>query len=217
VNVDLFAAVKSNKDPDVKLQAGDVLFIPETDKRIVALGMVQRPGPYDLLEGQHLSDLIAAAGGLSTKAAMDKAFIVRDGAQTPVDLQKVMGGDATANVSLRPGDMLVVPENKDRVLVMGTVAKPGPYDYAENMTIIDAIAAAGGSTDKSNLRGVQVVRAVNGKEQNIPVKADLAMNGKDLSQNIKLQSGDLVYVPQRGMNLLEIINTLGIFRWMLGF
>jgi polysaccharide export outer membrane protein len=217
LNLDLFSAVKNNQVPDVRLKAGDVLYIPETDRRIVALGMVQRPGPYDLLEGQHLSDLIAAAGGLNSKAAMDKAFIVRDGTQVPVDLHKVMAGDATSNVALRAGDMLVVPENKERVLVMGTVAKPGPYDYTENMTLIDAIAAAGGATDKSNLAGVQVVRVEDGKTKTIPVKADQAMNGKDLSQNIRMENGDLVYVPQRGMNLLEIINAIGVFRWMLGF
>jgi hypothetical protein len=42
------------------------------------------------------------------------------------------------------------------------------------------------------------------------------MNGKDLSQNVTLQSGDLVYVPQRGMNFMDIVNTIGIFKFLFG-
>lgn len=212
IKVDLLDAIAKSKTPEAKLQAGDVLFIPETDRRIVALGEVSRPGSYDLLEGQHISDLLAAAGGPTPKAARDKAFVLREGTQIPVDLKRVLAGETDANVALRPGDMLVVPENKERVLVMGVVAKPGPYDLTENMTLLDAIAAAGGTTPKSDLGGVQVVRLEGGKTKSIPVKADQAMQGKDLSQNLKLQNGDLVYVPERGMNFFEVLNQISIFR-----
>ncbi len=217
INVDLLDAIAKSKPPDVKLEAGDVLFIPETDRRIVALGEVGHPGPYDLLEGQRLSDLLAAAGGVNPKAATTKAFIVRNGTQMPIDLKRVMAGDVAANVALKPGDMVIVPESKDRVLVMGLVSKPGPYEYTENMTIIDAIAAAGGTAEKANLAGAQIVRLEGGKTKSIPVKADQAMNGKDLSQNITLQSGDMVYIPQRGMNFMDVINTIGVFRFLFGF
>lgn len=217
INVDLLEAVAKNKTPDANLQAGDILFIPETDRRIVALGEIKNPGAYNLLEGQRISDLLAAAGGVNGKAAMTKAFILRDGVQIPLDLKRVMAGDVQANVALRPGDMLIFPENKDRILVMGVVGKPGPYDFTENMTLIDAIANAGGTSDKSDLGGIQVVRLEEGKTKTIAVHADLAMNGKDLSQNIKLQNGDLIYVPQRGMNIFEILNTVSIFRIFFGF
>jgi polysaccharide biosynthesis/export protein len=217
IDLDLLTAIAKDNPPDVHLQDGDVLFIPETDRRIVVLGQVGRPGAYDLLEGQRTSDLLAAAGGLNQKAAMDKAFIVRNGAQTPLDLKRVMAGDSAANLPLQPGDMVVIPENKDRVTVVGAVGKPGPIDYEDNMTLIDAIAAAGGTTDKANLAGVQIVRFENGKTKNIPVKADQAMNGKDLSQNVKLLPADMVYVPNRGMNLLEILNQIGLIRLVLGF
>jgi len=63
---------------------------------------------------------------------------------------------------------------------------------------------------------VQIVRLDGGKTKNIPVKVDQAMNGKDLSQNVTLQTGDLVYVPQRGMNFMDIVNTIGIFKFLFG-
>jgi polysaccharide biosynthesis/export protein len=217
IKVDLLNAIAKNQPPNVKLLAGDVLFIPETDRRIVALGEVGRPGAYDLLEGQRISELLAAAGGPTKKAGLTKAFIMRDGAQVPVDLKRVLAGDAEANMALKPGDMVVVPENKDKIAILGSVAAPGPYDLSENMNLIDALALAGGPTEKANLAQMQVVRYENGKATVIKVKADQAIQGKDASQNIKLQTGDVLYVPVKGPGFLDILGILGGIRGILGF
>ncbi len=217
VNLDLVNAFAKNQVPDVKLLDGDVLYIPETDRRIVALGEVSRPGSYDLLEGQRIADLLAAAGGPTAKAGLAKAFIMRDNTQIPIDLKRVLAGEAEANAILKPGDMLVIPENKDRIAILGAVNKPGPYDLAENMSIIDAIALAGGPTDKANLGDLQVVRFEGGKATTTKVKADQAIQGKDASQNVRLKSGDLVYVPNRGLGFLDILGILGLWRGALGF
>lgn len=212
IKLDLVDAFAKNRTPDVKLQTGDVLFVPETDRRIVVLGEVSKPGAYDMLEGQHVTQLLAAAGGVTTKASLSKAFIMRDNTQLPIDLKRILAGDVEANTALKPGDMLVVPESRDRVTILGAVHKPGPYDFAESMTLIDVIALAGGPTAKGNLAEVQIVRLEGGKAKTIQAKADRAIQGKDASQNLKLETGDLVFVPEAGMNIFEILNTLSLFR-----
>jgi polysaccharide biosynthesis/export protein len=217
IKLDLVNAFTKNQTPDVKLRADDVLFIPETDRRIVALGEVNHPGAYELLEGQHVTDLLAAAGGPTPRAGLPKAYIMREGIQMPVDLKHVLNGDAAANTALKPGDMLVVPENKDKIAILGEVNKPGPYDLSENMNIIDAIAQAGGPTEKANLDGLQIVRFEGGKATSTKIKAKEAIQGKDASQNVLLKSGDVVYVPTRGLNFLDIISVLGGIRGVLGF
>lgn len=217
IKLDLLNAFAKNQTPDVRLQAGDVLFIPETDRRIVALGEVNRPGAYDLLEGQRVTDLLAAAGGPTPKAGLPKAYVMREGTQIPIDLKRVLGGDHEANAALRPGDMLVVPENKDKIAVLGAIGKPGPYDLTENMKIIDAIALAGGPSEKADLDGLQIVRYEGGKATAIKVKANQAIQGKDPSQNVQLKSGDVVYVPNRGVSFLDILGILGGFRGAFGF
>jgi polysaccharide biosynthesis/export protein len=102
------------------------------------------------------------------------------------------------------------------VYVMGEVSKPGRYDLIHEMTFLDALTVAGGATDKANLDGVQIVRVENGKSKTIPVKADQMIQGKTAMQNLKLQSGDLVYVPQRGMGIMDILRNLGVLRMILG-
>ncbi len=211
LQLNLLEAFVTNKNPDVKLLPGDVLYIPETDRRIIILGQVNRPGAYDMLEGQRVADLIAAAGGLTLRAALSRAFLVRGAEQIPVDLQKVLAGDMQANIPVRPGDMVVVPEIQNRIAVLGSVNRPGTYDLQEGMKLVDAIALAGGRTDRGTLAQVVIVRLEGGTTKTITANVELALSGRDASQNIVLQHGDVVFVPERGFDLRTILQYLNAF------
>ncbi len=211
IQLNLLEAFVRSKNPDVKLQSGDVLFVPETDRRIIVLGQVNRPGAYDVLEGQRVADLIAAAGGVTPRAALSRAFIVRGSEQIPVDLQRVLAGDVAANVALQAGDMMVVPEFQNRIAVLGAVNRPGTYDLTEGMKLIDALALAGGQSERGNLSQVAIVRLEGGKTKTVTVNLQQALRGVDLSQNIALQHGDVVYVPEGGLNLTTVSQVLNIF------
>lgn len=211
IQLNLLEAFAKNKSPDVKLLAGDVLFVPETDPRVIVLGQVNRPGAYDLLEGQKVADLIAAAGGVTGRAALARAFVVRGSEQIPVDLQKILAGDVEANIPVRSGDMLVVPELQNRIAVLGAVNKPGTFDLQEGMKLVDAIALAGGRTERGNLGQVVVVRLEGGNTKTITANVDQALSGQDVSQNVPLQHGDVVYVPEKGFDLRSILQYLNGF------
>jgi polysaccharide export outer membrane protein len=210
IQLDIFASLAKSQNPEVKLQSGDVIFVPETDRRIVVLGQVARPGAYDLLEGQRVGDLLAAAGGVTAHAAPQRAFIVRGGEQIPVDVQKILAGDLEANVPLMAGDMMVIPESKDRIAVLGAVNKPGNYDLVEGMKLADAIAQAGGNTTAGNLSQVGVIRLEGGKTKSVAVDLSRALGGQDMSQNIPLRPGDVVFVPERGVTLEKAAQFFGI-------
>ncbi len=219
IPVNFLEVFTKNQNLDVKLLPGDVLFLPETDRRIIVLGQVNRPGSYDLLEGQHVSDLIAAAGGVTTRAALSRASLVRGTEQIPVDLEKVLAGDVEANLSLRAGDMMVVPEFQNRIAVLGSVHRPGTYDLKEGMKLIDAIAIAGGGTDKANIGQVAIIRLEAGSTKTMTADVDRLLKGQDLSQNIALQHGDVVFVPERGLTLGQVgqfFNVFNLFRILFG-
>ena len=219
LQLNLLEAFAKNKSPDVKLLPGDVLFIPETDRRIVVLGQVNRPGAYDLLEGQRVADLLAAAGGLTARAALSRAFLVRGPEQVPVDLQKILAGDVEANLPLRPGDMMVVPEVQNRIAVLGAVNRPGTFDLQEGMKLIDAIALAGGRTNQGNLAQTVIVRLEAGKTKTIVANVEVALSGQDVSQNMVMQHGDVVYVPERGLSLgtvFQYLNMVNLIRIIFG-
>ncbi len=102
------------------------------------------------------------------------------------------------------------------IYVMGEVSKPGRYDLTYEMTFLDALTLAGGGTDKANLDGAQLVRVENGKSKAIPIKANQMIQGKAATPNLKLQPGDLIYVPRRGLGIMDILNNIGILRMILG-
>lgn len=209
--LNLLEAFATNRNPDVKLLAGDVLFVPETDKRIVVLGQINRPGAYELLEGQRVSNLIAAAGGLTVRAAPQKAFIVRGPEQIPVDLEKVLAGNLEANVTLSSGDMLVVPESQNRIAVLGAVNNPGTFGLTEGMKVVEAVALAGGPTGRGTLRRVIIVRVEGGQTKRIVVNLERVLSGQDAGQDTALQNGDIVFVPDRGVTVGQAGEWLNLF------
>ncbi len=112
--------------------------------------------------------------------------------------------------------VLVRQFRMDPIYVMGEVSKPGRYDLTYDMTFLDALTLAGGATDKANLDGTQLVRLDNGKSKTIPLKANRMIRGKDAAPNVKLQPGDLIYVPRRGLGFIDILNNIGLLRLVLG-
>ncbi len=117
----------------------------------------------------------------------------------------------------KPSISIIVRQFRmDRVYVMGEVSKPGRYDLTDDMTLLDALTLAGGPNDNGNLDGLQVGRTENGKSKAIPVKGNQLLQGKGGAQNLKLRNGDLIYVPRRGMDLLDILRQVGFLRSILG-
>jgi polysaccharide export outer membrane protein len=219
IPLNLLEAIAKHTSPGVDLQPGDVLFVPETDRRIVVLGQVNRPGAYDLMDGQRVADLIAAAGGVTGKAALARAFIVRGAEQIPVDLQRILAGATDANLQVRPGDMLVVPENQNRVAVLGAVTRPGSYDLADGMKLVDAIAMAGGRSERGDLSRVVVIRLEAGRTRSMTVNVNQILARQDAGQNVPLQHADVVYVPEAGIDLrqvLQYLNAASLLRLIFG-
>ena len=83
-----------------------------------------------------------------------------------------------------------------QVKVIGQVAKPQAISYHEGMKVMDAILAAGGLSQFAAGNRAKIVRTEGGKEKEIRVRVDDLFNKGDLSQNLALQPGDVVVVPQ---------------------
>ena len=85
-----------------------------------------------------------------------------------------------------------------RIYVDGEVAKPGEYEMVGSISVLQAIARAGGmKEDTAKKSSVKVIREdQDGQRFVINVDLDGALNGGDLSQDIRLLPSDMVYVPR---------------------
>jgi polysaccharide export outer membrane protein len=89
----------------------------------------------------------------------------------------------------------VKERNSQKVTVFGQVAKPGQVGYYPNMTIVDAIASAGGFTGIAAKNSVNLRREVSGKiETHVYPVADIA---EGRSQNVMVLPGDVLVVDER--------------------
>ncbi len=92
------------------------------------------------------------------------------GAETfRVSLADLRAGKPEANIALQLGDTIHVPK-ASQIYVSGRVARPGAYRYEAGTTVLQALALAGGVTERGSSRRVKVVRLVGDKKQQIKVK-----------------------------------------------
>jgi polysaccharide export outer membrane protein len=80
-----------------------------------------------------------------------------------------------------------------KVFVLGEVHRPGTFPFTASMNIVEAIALAGGFKDSANTNYVIVTRHTPEGERRIPVPVEKITEG--VAQNLNLQPGDIVFVP----------------------
>ncbi|MGB6857662.1 MAG: polysaccharide biosynthesis/export family protein [Terracidiphilus sp.] len=80
------------------------------------------------------------------------------------------------------------------VYLLGEVEKRGPVEMTPGMTLLNAIASAGGLTDYANTKKIYILRGDAGKQGKIPVRYKDALKG-DSECNLVLEPGDTIVVP----------------------
>ena len=83
----------------------------------------------------------------------------------------------------------------NRIYVVGKVLKPGEFLTNRNIDVMQALGMAGGLNPFAEGDEILILRRVNGVQKSIPFDYDSVVDGKDLTQNILLEPGDVVVVP----------------------
>lgn len=180
------------------------IFIKEyKNQQVAVIGAVANAGSYELVGRKNLLHIISMAGGFSETAGND-VFILREGPDgqprtIAIDLKDLLvNGNQTLNVPIEPNDVINVPVDKEiRVFVMGRVTRPGAVKakLSEGITLFQAIADAGGLAEGAKESAITITRKDrSGKEQKIRVNLRDIIKGR--KKDIKLQEGDVVYVPE---------------------
>ncbi len=178
------------------------IFIKEyKSKQVAVIGAVEKPGNYELVGRKTLLQMISEAGGLTDTAA-DQIFVLRGDAGTQaiaIDLKDLMlNANPALNIPIEPNDVINIPVDKEiRVFVFGRVTQPGALKFkiSENVTLLKAIAQAGGFAEGAKQSGVVITRKDKaGKESKIRVNVKDVISGK--KKDLVLIEGDVVFVPE---------------------
>lgn len=123
IPIDLDALLnRGDRSQDYVLQDGDILNIPEDkNNRINIIGSISRPSSYPFTEGMSLADAVALAGdSIPFRSKMSETLVIRKRPGMPGEFIRIKcnfvnyiaKGDSTQNITLRPGDIIFIPETK---------------------------------------------------------------------------------------------------------
>jgi polysaccharide export outer membrane protein len=169
-------------------------------QRVVVMGEVRNAGTYPLSGAMNVLEALVLAGS-PTADAGHEVLIVRSrtpapGARPPasgvaldahgqpienastsivrIDLLQLQQGLATDNIMLQDGDTIFVPR-AEMFFVFGHVRSPGAYALRRGMTVVQALALAGGVTDRGATNRIRVIR----HEKEIRVGLDDLVEARD--------------------------------------
>jgi polysaccharide biosynthesis/export protein len=92
---------------------------------------------------------------------------------------------------------------KPYFIASGQVARPGKYDLRGDLTVSEAVAIAGGFDDKSKHSQVVLFHPVSGGFEAKVINVKKLMADKNLSEDIQLQPGDMLFVPQNSLSKIK--------------
>jgi polysaccharide export outer membrane protein len=91
--------------------------------------------------------------------------------------------------------VVVTAVNSRMVYLVGEVARAGSFALLPNMTVLQALSAAGGLSPFADSKSIYVLRNENNKPRRIPFNYKEALKGEHPEQNIELKPGDTIVVP----------------------
>ena len=114
---------------------------------------------------------------------------------TPVELARAIESRLKRFITNPTTTVIVQQSNSYRVYLMGEVARPGAYPLVPQMTVLQALATAGGFREFANVKEITVLRVLGGKSVKYPFNYKQVIRGKQTQQNILLRNGDTIIVP----------------------
>lgn len=193
---------------DFKPKGSDTYFIGKLlerfENRITITGSVFRPGPYQLISGMTVKNLIEKAGGITEDAFTSRATIFRNNVdKTPTTLSVSLDSVLrfNQNVFLQKDDSISVHsifdfKEKYFVRVEGQVRKGGEFKWRENLTVRDLLISIGGLTDFGDSTNIEISRRIkNADVQKVNhEQTEVFLVNLTTGKDVTLQPYDIVLV-----------------------
>lgn len=176
------------------------VFISEyATQGVTMAGEIHSPGVYPLLGPRTLLDMITMAGGLGDSASKTVSIIHRSDPSKVITVRMNVSVQtpesfAAESYPIQSGDTIYVARS-GIIYIVGDLKSPGGYqvEHNERLTLLDAVALAGGPTATSKLWDARLIRrSEHGREElQVDLKKILYGTGPDML----LQDGDILFVP----------------------
>jgi polysaccharide export outer membrane protein len=199
--VDLYRLLlNGDTSSDVRLQQGDVIFVPPVGRTVGITGEIRRPAIYELDGESTAADLIQLGGGLTPEADPRLAKLERiDEQRDRVVVDVDLSGPSRAT-RLRAGDLLRIPAARPTlsgaVQLKGHVFRPSSYQFRSGMRLTDVLSSTEEVRPGADLNYVLIRREVPGTGRIKALSADLeqALRAPASDANPLLAQRDQIFV-----------------------
>lgn len=145
---------------EIEVVGGETIYVGTKDVSVV--GQVSRPGKFSIQGGaRRLTDFLSLAGGVVESAGDTIVYSSKaSGVQVTeqINIEDLFSAPESAlNKVVQPGDIVYVPK-APQVYVYGEVQRPGVYKIEKKMSVMQAIAKAGGLTIRGTQRSAKLHR-----------------------------------------------------------
>ena len=170
--------------------------------QVNVMGEVEMPGTFRLSPFATVFNALYNAGGVTENGSMRAIKVIRSGEQiATVDVYGYLfNGRSDSDITLKEGDVVIVPPYVNLVRAGGNVKRPMFYELAEGETLSDLIQYAGGYSSKAHQDDIRVIRQLGAERQIYTVKQASAAR-------FAMADGDEVYVEgtmERFANKVEV-------------
>lgn len=133
-------------------------------------------------------------GRISTPLVEDTLAVGKTPVQLATDLETALA------VFIRTPKVSVIVSQAigalSQVQVIGQVTRPSGVPYRAGLRVLDALLAVEGLSEFAAPNRAMLIRTENGKETKIRVRIGDLLDSGDLEQNLLLQPGDVIVIPQ---------------------
>lgn len=195
--VDLYEFILNGKiNQNIRLEDNDVILVKTSACNVTLRGEVRTAGIFELKSGENLQDLLKFAGGFSENAYKQMVALTRKGL-VENEYYDIVAANFS-KISLIDGDIVGVNPIQDkisnRVIITGSVLRPGQYEWSKGIRVKDLVQKAGGFKGDAFLKNVLVYRTKYDLTQEI-IPIDLSKNDQlDTVNNILLNKEDAVSI-----------------------
>jgi polysaccharide export outer membrane protein len=171
------------------------IFVDEAASQgVTVLGEVLKAGIYPDVADHKLYEVLSEAGGF-TPAASRKIAVIRRNQAEPirVELPRNLADDLSGNIDILPGDTITVPR-APIIYVVGDVGRPsGLLVDNGTLTVLQALALAGGTNHTAKLGGARIIRKTPTGMTETPVHVKQMLEAK--TADVTLQADDILFIP----------------------
>ena len=195
---------------NIELRDGDLLSVQGVRINVNVLSdanLVKTPGLYQLDGRSNFTRAVSAAGWFAVPIGKVSASVRRGNQNIPVDLERAIL-DPSADIALQNNDIVFInPPAGPRVRLAGAVKSPAQYNFKPGVKVLDAVLEAGGLNDLTpEATRITVLRTLpEGRQIPLQVDAGRLWGGKDVSQNVTLQDGDVVLVNAINTRVVAVV------------